>query len=768
AAAAAAAAAEAAPQAASEVFEPVDETWIDDLEKEKNRKDQKKPAKRKGKQQAPLLAAEGIPDLQKDAVAAQEVNKKGPVVDVQEKVEDDAEDAEDAEDDEEEAQEKEAQEPEASATDDFCTAEDLMKLVGATGDGDGFLNTEMLFSEAMHGLFLLASDKDSAAKKDGTDIAGSTGLAPAEKEASSTGERRQRERPRKAETSEAEAEAEAETGRGGGSRGGGGRGGRGAGPPPGPEPSAAAAPSEKEGTRRSRRTRGGTKDKAERVEKGKVDAPASAEKEAKVDEAESAETPIVLEASSEAPPRARGERRQQEPGADGKVPLTSSQLRRQQRQRARALKLAEEKLQDEGGAQEKNEQQENDPEQEGEEQEQEQEQEQEVREHKQEQQHRPEKVEPVVQVVREERPLERIIKKTMDENQEARKSAASGRSSSSSYIGFDAAAAPYAKTTAAKEVKEVKEVKQAKESVWGGESEGPRNFAEIVAGRPLGRSNPPRSMRKWSSEDNDEYGEVPKPFSFSKPLDLDAPEFVPFSMMHAGTSSMDAMQEASSSSSSRPSKRNRRGRQAPVDLSAQEPEALPITTVMISGIHEEHSADSFRQVLESWGLMGTYNFFYMPPDRSEGSEVVAYLNFIDPAFALLCQALLMQDPSEGILTPFYVQGFESVVEHFNQDVREEDLINGPLIIPTETPSEWALAGENPMLNSKFSPQIREQFHKTKLCVFNKKNKCALGSACPFAHTKEELAPAPDLAKTKLCYNFFRRKCHDPKCKFAHG
>ena len=72
------------------------------------------------------------------------------------------------------------------------------------------------------------------------------------------------------------------------------------------------------------------------------------------------------------------------------------------------------------------------------------------------------------------------------------------------------------------------------------------------------------------------------------------------------------------------------------------------------------------------------------------------------------------------------------------------------------------------LNSKFSPQIKEQFHKTKLCVrspanssfenrlrdcwhsemwlpakflmnmevFNKKQKCSMGAQCPFAHSEE--------------------------------
>lgn len=44
----------------------------------------------------------------------------------------------------------------------------------------------------------------------------------------------------------------------------------------------------------------------------------------------------------------------------------------------------------------------------------------------------------------------------------------------------------------------------------------------------------------------------------------------------------------------------------------------------------------------------------------------------------------------------------------------------------------------------------------------------MGTQCPFAHSEEELQKAPDLTKTKLCYNFFRRKCNDANCKFAHG
>jgi hypothetical protein len=195
---------------------------------------------------------------------------------------------------------------------------------------------------------------------------------------------------------------------------------------------------------------------------------------------------------------------------------------------------------------------------------------------------------------------------------------------------------------------------------------------------------------------------------------------------------------------------------------------LTITTVMISGIPTRHTSESFRQQLDSWGLMGTYNFFYMPADRENLGPGYAFINFVDPPFASLCQWLFQQYEFEGFATPFHIQGLENNIAYWNQFCNPEDVSDVPLVIPTPVPSQWALDGVHAMLNSKISPQIREQFHKTKLCVFHKKGKCALAESCPFAHNKEELQPIPDLAKTKLCYNYFRHKCNDSRCKFAHG
>jgi hypothetical protein len=81
-----------------------------------------------------------------------------------------------------------------------------------------------------------------------------------------------------------------------------------------------------------------------------------------------------------------------------------------------------------------------------------------------------------------------------------------------------------------------------------------------------------------------------------------------------------------------------------------------------------------------------------------------------------------------------------------------------------TPTQWAVNTVNTML----SPHNQEHFHKTKMCTFYQQGRCDRGSGCPFAHHKSELLPSPDLVKTKLCYSYFRGKCNDRRCKFAHG
>jgi len=58
--------------------------------------------------------------------------------------------------------------------------------------------------------------------------------------------------------------------------------------------------------------------------------------------------------------------------------------------------------------------------------------------------------------------------------------------------------------------------------------------------------------------------------------------------------------------------------------------------------------------------------------------------------------------------------------------------------------------------------------KTKMCRFFAKASCNRGQNCHFAHDLGELAPMPNLSRTKLC-GILRAtgSCTDPTCTFAH-
>mmetsp|Transcript_8608 Transcript_8608/g.20257 ORF Transcript_8608/g.20257 Transcript_8608/m.20257 type:complete len:250 (-) Transcript_8608:60-809(-) len=60
------------------------------------------------------------------------------------------------------------------------------------------------------------------------------------------------------------------------------------------------------------------------------------------------------------------------------------------------------------------------------------------------------------------------------------------------------------------------------------------------------------------------------------------------------------------------------------------------------------------------------------------------------------------------------------------------------------------------------------FHKTKMCTFHLKGRCARGSACLYAHHREELRPAPDFSRTRPCKTLADTgECNDPRCSYAH-
>lgn len=260
----------------------------------------------------------------------------------------------------------------------------------------------------------------------------------------------------------------------------------------------------------------------------------------------------------------------------------------------------------------------------------------------------------------------------------------------------------------------------------------------------------------------------------------EAPEFVPFSMMRRPLedSALRPLRQRQRKTGKRTGRATHAagaggpGTDAAVGSRAEGQEGyseLMATTVMVSGVPPKSTTESFMMQLDSWGLVGTYDFVYMPTDEQSGlSSGYIFINFIDPAFVLLFCWIYHECQFQGAVTPAEVQGYEACRAHWEQNLApaaaEDPMAARPVFLPNPSPSQWSVNTVNAML----SPQFREQFRKTKMCVFHRKNRCEMGTGCPFAHSQEELQPAPDLAKTKLCYNFFRGRCSDSRCKFAHG
>jgi hypothetical protein len=67
-----------------------------------------------------------------------------------------------------------------------------------------------------------------------------------------------------------------------------------------------------------------------------------------------------------------------------------------------------------------------------------------------------------------------------------------------------------------------------------------------------------------------------------------------------------------------------------------------------------------------------------------------------------------------------------------------------------------------------SNQSSPQLVKTRMCKFNLRGNCGMGSACGFAHSKEELKPLPDFSRTRLCQVFIETgQCNIQNCSYAH-
>eukprot|EP00913_Durusdinium_trenchii_P030696 g28750.t1 len=185
------------------------------------------------------------------------------------------------------------------------------------------------------------------------------------------------------------------------------------------------------------------------------------------------------------------------------------------------------------------------------------------------------------------------------------------------------------------------------------------------------------------------------------------------------------------------------------ELGVHDSSDLGVTTVTVCGLSAETTATGLFQQLDCWGLGGSFDFLHIMPDEPRGGSY-ANINFIDPIFvSLFC--CLCQDGEYQLTAEISVSEVQGIKALTTQWVQSGDPIQA-VVVRNAMPSQWAVNTVNTML----SPQLKGQFRKTKLCGNHKRNRCELGANCPFAHSQEELQPMPDLMKTKMCYNYFRR------------
>jgi len=231
-------------------------------------------------------------------------------------------------------------------------------------------------------------------------------------------------------------------------------------------------------------------------------------------------------------------------------------------------------------------------------------------------------------------------------------------------------------------------------------------------------------------------GEPPASELVSSLGGAEAPEFIPYSSRVVEQSGMPASESG---------------------------EETLVTTLVISGFQPDHTTETYCLEIDAWGLQGTYDFANVKASLEDSETdpdstfICAVVNFIDPTFAMLYTCLLQEWGFQGVICPAPLQGLNANSQNLSEDA-------APLVFADPVPTLWAVNAVNGML----APLVREQLHKTKLCVFHSRNRCELGSSCQFAHSPSELQAAPALAKTKLCHSYFRHRCVDPRCKFAHG
>jgi protein phosphatase 1 regulatory subunit 42 len=96
------------------------------------------------------------------------------------------------------------------------------------------------------------------------------------------------------------------------------------------------------------------------------------------------------------------------------------------------------------------------------------------------------------------------------------------------------------------------------------------------------------------------------------------------------------------------------------------------TTLMLRNIPNKYTQTQLLEEIEVLGFAGTYDFFYLPMDKQNRSNVgYAFINFLDAASATKCWSVLtnykfqrFQSKKICAVSPAHLQGFEKNYKHF--------------------------------------------------------------------------------------------------------
>jgi hypothetical protein len=172
-----------------------------------------------------------------------------------------------------------------------------------------------------------------------------------------------------------------------------------------------------------------------------------------------------------------------------------------------------------------------------------------------------------------------------------------------------------------------------------------------------------------------------------------------------------------------------------------------VTTALISGLPMGTEARPFGKWLGETVFAGTYDFIGFIPTGA-GGQPSAVVNFIDPIFLQLC-LVTFRFSGQGVAELFFAQG-QAEINAYLSTLTPEGEVSSIVtsIVSQPSPCRRAISACMALLEPSVAASSeqavqRNAHYKTRLCRFvASRGYCNHGAACAYAHTEEELRPAP--------------------------